>query len=278
MLTGIKKYIPSLSLLFACFAIQCSQVPSTEKNTESILLQEDSSGLLEKKNAIPSGSISNTPKKQLPNWPLNAKKSSGKRFPFDQASKDTSFVVFREKLFQAVLEKDLIFLSSIIHNDIKFSFGAENGKADFLKIWKLNSVAENSDFWAEMEEILILGGGFLDFSKKGFYAPFIFILEDIDDPYTQAVIIGEKVRLRDQPSSQGKIIGSLGWDLVEIINDSEQPEETINSETHLWQKVKTVRGETGFVYGKYIRSPIDFRAGFKQYDGRWMMDMFIAGD
>lgn len=278
MLIGIKKYIPYLSVLFACLVLQCSQAPSTDKLPESTSPLEESPGLSEKKDSIPSGSISNSLDKKLPAWPLIAKKSPGKRFPFDQASKDPSFVVFREKLFQAAIEKDLDFLSSIVHDDIKFSFGAEHGKADFLKTWKLDSAPENSDFWSELEEVLMLGGGFSEFSKRGFYAPYVFVLEDIDDPYSQAVIIGENVRLRDQASSKGKIIGSLGWDLVEIIYEDELPEETINGETHFWQKVKTAQGQTGFVYGKYTRLPIDYRAGFSQYDGKWMMDLFVAGD
>ena len=267
MLQNLKEYRFFTWLIFLPFLIQCSQPDSTDNNSEQKAFQKDSSKLTQIKET-----------KKLPSWPLKARSETGKRYPFDEGSKYPDFASFRETLYQAVLQKDLNFLKLVIHKDIKFSFGAENGKADFLKTWQLDSNPENSEFWPELEAILKLGGAFFDETENSFYAPYIFMLEDIDDPYTQAVIIGEKVRLREEPSSKAKIINSLNWNLVEFVSQDEYTEETIDGETHFWQKVKTTNNETGFVYGKYVRSPIDFRVGFSKNDGKWMMTLFIAGD
>ncbi len=278
MLQRLKKCAPFFYLFFFYLFLQCSPSSKEHDNSEGNLTKNDSSGFVAK---VDSSAINSSPVsavKKLPTWPSKAKTVKGKRYPFDEATNDLSFVAFREKLYQAINEKDLEFLASIIHDDIKFSFGAEHGKDDFLQTWQLGTNPESSLFWSEMKEVLMLGGGFLSFNKTSFYAPYIFILKDIEDPYSQAVIVGENVRLRDQPHRQGKIIGSLSWDLVEVIYEEGSIEEIINGETHFWQKVKNASGEAGYVYGKYIRSPIDFRAGFSQYDGKWMMDLFIAGD
>ncbi len=274
----LKKCVRFLCLLFAFITIQCAQSTSSEENaTVNFTIEDPLDSVLNNDTIQTQSKVVSTIKK-LPSWPTNPVVKKGKRYPFDNASKDPSFFAFREKLYDSVIENDLTFLSAIVHNDIKFSFGAENGKEDFFKAWNLDSNPERSPLWHELEEILVLGGGFSVFDKIGFYAPYIYVLDDIEDPFTQVVIIGENVRLRDQPSSKGKVIGSLSWDLADLLSEESSIEETINGETHLWQKVKSVNGETGYVYGKYIRSPIDFRAGFKQYDGRWMMDLFIAGD
>ena len=115
-----------------------------------------------------------------------------------------------------------------------------------------------------MESVLALGGAFLQTPNSGFFAPYIFMLDDIEDPFYQAVVTGENVRLREEASSKSKIISSLNWNLVDIVMLDEYTEETINGETHYWVKVKTHDGQTGFVYGKYVRTPVDYRAGFKK--------------
>ena len=273
MLQNLKEYRFFTWLIVFPFLIQCSQPDSTDNNSKKEAFPKDSLELTQIKETTPPKET-----KKLPSWPLNAKSETGKRYPFDQGQKIPEFASFRENLYQAVLQKDLIFLRSVIHEEIKFSFGAENGKADFLKTWQLDSDPKISDFWSELETVLSLGGAFFDETENSFYAPYIFMLEDIDDPYTQAVIIGEKVRLREEPSSKAKIINSLNWNLVEFVNQDEYTEETINGETHFWQKVKTTNNETGFVFGKYVRSPIDFRVGFSKNEGKWMITLFIAGD
>jgi len=232
MLFNRSKLFFFLGIVSFPFFIQCDSVSSSETAADNELSLKDS---IEEQPPIAKPSKSGHQK--LPNWPLKPKNVKGKRLPFDEGPKDKSFVSFREKLYEAILEKDIIFLQSILHDDIKFSFGSENGKEDFLKTWNLSEVPEYSNFWAEMEDLLHLGGAFSDKNNASFYAPYLFMLEDIDDPFTQSVVVGEKVRLRDKASSSGKIITTLNWNLVEFVHQEEQVEETISGEKHFWQKV-----------------------------------------
>ena len=46
----------------------------------------------------------------------------------------------------------------------------------------------------------------------------------------------------------------------------------------LWVKIKTLKGQEGYVPRDKIRSAVDQRAYFKKVRGKWMMYIFIAGD
>ena len=271
---GYLKTPLFLSLLALFFCTNCKTSTSEHNDEKPISSTTDSTQVSQP----PGNSPSTTTIKKLPEWPSQAKSEQSKRYPFDEGTNNPDFATFREKLYEATIQKDIKFLSEIIHLDIKFSFGAENGKTDFLKSWQLDKKPNESMFWKELETILSLGGAFWDETKNSFCAPYVFMLDDIDDPYNQAVIVGEKVRLREQPNSNAKITSSLSWDLVEFVDQEDFVEETINGETHPWKKIKTSTNQVGYVFAKYIRSPIDFRAGFSNKEGQWMMDLFIAGD
>ena len=45
-----------------------------------------------------------------------------------------------------------------------------------------------------------------------------------------------------------------------------------------WYKVETLGGKKGFVKAEFVRSAVDYRAGFEKKKGVWKMIFFIAGD
>ena len=113
-------------------------------------------------------------KYQLPDWPIKAKDEKGKVYPYDEGKKDTSFVAFRQRLYQATIEKDLDFLLSITSDNIKYSFGDADGKEGFLMSTGLKDDPVNSMIWKELALCLELGGGFFDNPDYfAFYAPFV---------------------------------------------------------------------------------------------------------
>ena len=92
------------------------------------------------------------------------------------------------------------------------------------------------------------------------------------------IIIGENVTVRKTPTLQGEILGFLSYDLVKVVYESSLSKETIDGETHPWIKIKSTEGVIGYVYGKYIRSPIDYRVNFVKKDNTWKIVFFLAGD
>jgi len=88
----------------------------------------------------------------------NTKYKEVKLHPVDEAYKNPKFKEFRNKLIQAVKNKDTNFLLNHIDDKIMFSFGDDNGKKNFIKSWHLNINSQNSNIWSELYEILRLGG------------------------------------------------------------------------------------------------------------------------
>ena len=90
--------------------------------------------------------------------------------------------------------------------------------------------------------------------------------------------MGAGVRLRSGPGLSTQILKTLSYDLVKLV-EMTPTEETIGGETHPWIKVQLADGTEGFLYGKFYRSPLDFRAGFQQDEaGQWKLVRLLAGD
>lgn len=202
--------------------------------------------------------------------------------PVDDASKDASFLAFRKKVIAAVDKKDAKFIYSIIDPKIELSFGGDFGLADFKRIWKIES--KNTAFWDEFGRVIKNGGSFYAVGNRkvgGFAAPYTYSSfpdsPDIDQ-FEHNVIFGNNVNLRESPSMEGKVKELLSYNIVTLIGNKMKPGKIKGEEEFDWFHVKTLGGKTGWVKAEYVRSPIDFRAGFEKKGGQWKMVFFIAGD
>jgi len=207
-------------------------------------------------------------------------REEGKLYPVDQAPRDTAFFVLREQLLEAVRQQNIFPIMEALHPEVKVSFGSEHGPEGFIEIWGLQSEEQTaqSNLWPILERVLN-GGGVFQNGGKTFIAPYVFATwPDSEDAFDRAAITGAGVRVRSQPNLQSRIITSLSYHIVEFVQRTDQ-ELTIDGETHHWMKIKTPDGQDGFVWGKYVASPIGYRAGFeRQPDGQWLMTFFLAGD
>ncbi len=196
--------------------------------------------------------------------------------PVDGAKKDASFTAFRSRLIKAAEKRDSKYILSIVDRNIKIGFGEDNGIADFKRVWKL--VRRNSDFWDEFLKAIRNGG---DFDNKLFTAPYTFSSwpDDVDG-FDYNVIFGNNVNLREAPSADAKVIGKLSYNVVKV--DFEKSAKVgkpgTDQEKVTWYQVTTMGGLTGFVSSEYVRSHIDYRAGFEKKRGAWKMVFFLAGD
>lgn len=189
----------------------------------------------------------------------------------DQAASNPSFLQFRNRLLQAVVEKDAAFIESVLAPDIELSFGGHSGLADFREIWKPEQ--PDSELWEELGEVLRLGGTFEP--DGSFIAPYLFSrLPDHLDPTDYLVVVGDGVALRAAPKSDAAIVARLSYDIV----TPEPLEKDAGPGRHAWSKVRTANGRSGYVARRFLRSPLQDRAGFAKRDGQWRMIFFLAGD
>lgn len=196
--------------------------------------------------------------------------------PVDEAEKNPSFLTFRTKLIDAVKKRDVKFVLGIVDKNIKNGFGGDDGIANFKKQWKIYN--RNSELWKELGIVLNNGGVFDKENSNTFYAPYLFSVfpEDIDAFEYQA-IFGNNVNLRAKPDINSPIVASLSYNVVKT-----DWEKSIKSKTNpneaLWLKIETLGGKKGYVKPEFVRSSIDYRAGFEKIRGKWTMTFFLAGD
>lgn len=203
--------------------------------------------------------------------------SAQERFvkPIDEAAQDKSFLAFRVQLVKAAKKRDAKFVLSIVDANIKNGFGGNDGIAEFKKFWKINEA--KSEFWDEFLPVVQNGGTFtIEGKTKIFFAPYSFnAFPDDLDAFNHSVIFGSNVNLRSKADKNASIVGSFSYNIVEIL-DSVKDASDINKTA--WYEVKTLGGKQGFVSADFVRSPIDYRAGFEKINGKWKMTIFVAGD
>jgi len=195
--------------------------------------------------------------------------------PVDEAKKDASFFAFREKLIAAAKKRDARYVLSVVDKNIKNGFGGNDGIAEFKKFWKLESAS--SRFWEEFLPVITGGGTFSGAGRgKLFFAPYSFsAFPDDLDAFTHSVIFGRNVNLRPAPETEAPVVAKLSYNIVEVLNAVKNKND---AEKDDWYEVRTFGGKKGFVKAEFVRSPIDYRAGFEKKNGVWKMTFFVAGD
>lgn len=200
--------------------------------------------------------------------------------PVDEASQDASFHAFRTKLIAAAERKDLKYVQSIMDPKIELSFGGDTGLAGFRRVWK-----NQDEFWREFLLVIKNGGRFVGEAKykmTAFSAPYLFLdmPEDLD-MFEYYAVFGNNVNLRAAPNESAPVIAKLSYNIVRIDEPSAVRRKTGPSEddwTYDWHKVETLGGQKGWMKAEFVRSSVDYRAGFEKKRGRWVMTFFLAGD
>ncbi len=195
--------------------------------------------------------------------------------PVDEASNDASFLAFRSKLIAAAERKDVRHILSIVDPKIKNGFGGNDGIAAFKRDWKLTS--KKSEFWKEFIAVIKNGGAFEKAGKSSFVAPYTFSSwpDDVEG-FELNVIFGNNVNLRLEPRMDAEILTKLSYNVVQI--QGETLPKGGKSEYPGWLLIKTLGGAEGYVKSEFVRSHIDYRAGFIKKRGVWKMNFFLAGD
>lgn len=200
-------------------------------------------------------------------------------FPKKNEPADPSLRKTVEEMREAIRRKNLQALLRHVDPNIRYTFGDDRHDIKtFLREWKLESDPGKSPFWEKLRAVLDYGGR--THEKDSVIFPYYFYL--IPDEFAESscgIIAGENVNIRQAPSSKSKVIDRLTYDLVRAAPaGGDQVAEKIDGETHPWVEIITPRGEKGYVFGKFFRHQLDYRAILRKKDGAWKMIAFIAGD
>ncbi len=193
--------------------------------------------------------------------------------PMDEGPRDASFLKFRGEFKTIIARKDAPALMKIVMPNIQNSFGGDNGAANFKKMWKPQEA--KSDVWPVLKLVLDMGGNFD--SKTEFSAPYVFSAFPNDvDSFESVVVTSPDAVMRDKPKADATIVRKLDHDILALVTGAKKLQHEAGSDD--WLEVKDAAGKHGFVLQRDVRSPIDFRAGFKKIKGRWRMVDLVVGD
>jgi hypothetical protein len=186
--------------------------------------------------------------------------------PVDQASTRPDFFSFRAGLQRAIARHDVAALMTVVHPQIKNSFGGNDGMDEFRSMWKIDE--PGSEIWDELGTVLALGGSFHD--AETFVAPYVFSRwPDQIDSFQHVAVIGANVRVRSKPDTTSNPIEIVSFPILPVAREGTDKEG--------WTAVQ-VDKTVGYVSSAYVRSPIDYRAIFRFEDRRWRLVTFVAGD
>lgn len=201
--------------------------------------------------------------------------------PVDQSGEDPSFAAFREQLLQIVAQRDVDGLREVLDPNIKIGFGGNDGIENFLAGWGLSGDdASVSPIWTILSDAFALGGVFLDAERTDFVAPYLFALYNTPlDPFEHAVVTGQGVNVRAEPSSEARILDQVTHEVVRLIEpDEELPKIELSGREYCWVRVQLASGEVGYMADKFLWSPVGYRIGFTKSEHGWLMNFFVAGD
>jgi hypothetical protein len=195
--------------------------------------------------------------------------------PVDEASKDPSFVAFRDELRKIVRARDTKRLLAVVDPKIRASFGPDNGIEGFRKMWKLDS--GDSALWLELGRVLELGGSWQKASEgERFVAPYVFAnWPESADAFESLAAVCPDTIVRESPDANAKAIARLQWHIVTIAKNDPRRKGDRNS---AWRRVVLPDEREGWVESNCLRGQLDYRAGFEKQNGKWRMTYFVAGD
>jgi len=202
--------------------------------------------------------------------------AQAKLLPPKTAIFDNSLSKFLKDLSKAVENEDTPFIVNHLAEEIMVSFGGDGGIQEFKEYWTLDK--DTSELWEELKKIMTLGGGPYEGIER-YTLPYVFTQWPDDesfDAFEYAAITGSNVNVRDLPSVEGsKVLGQFSYDIVKINYEKTHPEY----EDTGWYYVESSTGDLeGYVYGFYVRSPIDYRLGLEKMEGEWKITYLVAGD
>ena len=209
-----------------------------------------------------------------------------KLYPVDQAAQDPSFFKFRARLIQAVKNRDVKFIYSIIDdptisptadpaikspNEEPF-FDGYNGSLKDLHDYDIED--PRSDFWEEMLKALSFGGVFQ--RKDKFIAPYYGyeVANNNDIGCMTAVVIGKDVPMHRYPNSMSRVISKFDYDILYI--EDYFPCGFLWFLCTGWYYVGSDDSAEGFIQEKYIGRPCEHSAAFTRKGGKWRFTGFDA--
>jgi len=189
------------------------------------------------------------------------------------ASGDDNLDMFVMNLKDAVAGKKTDVLLSLISDDVEYSIGMENSKADFIKRWGLDTAPDESELWPMLENILIFGGKLIYADE--YQIPYMY--SDLGSDNFDAVATGFAINMRASDDVNSDIVGQINYNLLQTLEISENT-YTIDGINYNWVKIKKEDGSTGYMVNTFLYSLNDYRITISHANGYWEIISIVNGN
>lgn len=192
--------------------------------------------------------------------------------PVDEARRDLSWAMFKNRLLDAVMQRDRKFVLSILDRNVRVGIDGSHGVAEFSKQWYLD--AEDSPLWRDLPSALFLGAAYLKYGRgpRELCSPYLLAQWPRGmDPHAYGAIISRDALVKSEPSISSDTLVTLSYDIVPVA-DWEIADQAPDY-PQKWAKIKLKDGE-GYVPAEQIRSPIEQVACFVKTENGWRMTAF----
>jgi len=200
------------------------------------------------------------------------------KLPPPQQAYPAAFEAFYKEFTEAVRDRNMSFIDSILDDEVTSSFGGDLGKAYFHEYWGY----QENHLWAELDKILALGGIYYPQKSERypsygncFVAPYTFTgdFEGLDG-FDYFVLTEKGVPVYTEEDTESEVITTLDYRILEFYHSDDfrakGPDDFVS--------VTTLAGVAGYMQKKYLRSPVDYRLCIEQKDEGWKLLWLIAGD
>lgn len=194
--------------------------------------------------------------------------------PRDDAAGDQSWTRFRDRLLEAVQQRDKKFVLGVVDRNVRNGIGQPNGLEEFTRQWQPD--AEDSPLWRELPRALHLGTAWYSHERmpRSLCAPYVLPRWPKNtDPYGNGAITARETALRAAPSGSADILASLGPSIVRVIDW-----EVADGDAEIRQKWVKIHAQDreGYIPEEHIRSPLEHLACFRKGEAGWRLISFLA--
>ncbi len=217
---------------------------------------------------------------------LQEKARGRKMYPRDESSTDTAFSAFKQRVLEAAERGDLRTLREALAPTLSYNF--DTGTPD--QVVRDFGLGEGVP-WRALRDALRLGA--VRTRDEEFSAPYVSADDqsvEVNAIQDELVVTGLNVRVRRSPDTRAEVVDWLSYDVVSqvsnVVSNLSRPYLQANafenddtpSGPDAWAHIRTPSGETGYVYGRFIRSPLDWRFRFGKVAGAWKIVALAVGD
>ncbi len=194
--------------------------------------------------------------------------------PRDDAAGDRSWTRFRDRLLEALQQRDKKFVLGIVDRNVRNGLEQPLGHSEFIRQWDPD--AADSALWRDLPRALFLGAVYYQHARmpRSLCAPYVLPHWPKGvDPQGNGAITARETSMRSGPSGAASILMDLSYSVVRVIDW-----EVADADPEVKQKwvIIRVQERDGYIPEEHIRSPIEHLACFRQTEAGWRLTSFLA--